>query len=97
MKIKDVFNNINIIVIGGHHPSYPTYEKGQIINVNLNGNSISLRIRNSDSVEGDSSLRIKEEFKNKENDIMKWFVDNQNTLIGLTLGQLRELEIDIKK
>ena len=96
MKTKDLFHGFNIIGFNTNS-RYLSEDSGQIVTLNLNNDSIFIHLkRDLDSTEGDSVLRLNDKFKHEEKEIFDWILNNEKKIIGMTLGQLRELEINLE-
>jgi len=94
MLVKKLFN------IGGIIESGPTIflngDNCQIFNKTKKKDAVILNLkRQSDGQEGKSYLHVMDEYKEIESSLLKWaFVSV--SIVGLTLNQLRELDIDLE-
>lgn len=96
MKIKDIFKINGISVITKGNGIYLTDDNCKIIKVSVFDDRIDLILKDeSYNIEGFISIYIKEEYKNNEKELLLLTAEN-NLIKGLTLGELREFEIDAK-
>jgi hypothetical protein len=96
MKIKDIYRIGGIASIVNGAGEYLTEDDCQIVNKTNSSDSITLRLRReSDYMEGDSELKVLDEFKEIKDQLLHKVFSNPN-IIGLTLAQLRNLDMDLE-
>lgn len=98
MKIKDLFHGF---VVGGIVSSpiniILNEFNSKIINIDLSDNPIVIHLKKDmSSNEAISHLFINDKYKSKKKEIFDWFLENNEIIIGITLGQLKELEINLE-
>ena len=75
---------------------YLTHSNCQIKSKTLNDDSIRLHLkRDEGGLEGDSSLRVKEEYKDIRKELLRKIFTNEN-MIGLTLNELMNLDTNLE-
>ena len=95
MYIRDIFR------IGGVASysirEYLGQDNCQISKIIFDKDKISLHLkRKEDNQGGHASLKVKEEYKENRKELFGWVSSNQKNIIGLTLNELRDLEINFK-
>jgi hypothetical protein len=95
MKIKELFKPTGISQSIGGLAIYLDRENCQVINKTKNEDSVLLHLkRESDGEEGRAYLRVQDQFKSLETELLNWaFVSK--SIVGLTLNKLDDLETNL--
>ncbi|MFA6177497.1 MAG: hypothetical protein WC694_01220 [Candidatus Paceibacterota bacterium] len=96
MQIKDIFNVGPVGSMGRRLQSYLNGGNCQIINKTLNEDRVDFRLRReSDGMEGDSFIKVRDEFKERNKELLNWIFVNKE-IMGLTIDQLAQMETNLK-
>lgn len=97
MKIKNLFDGFIVGTIV-HSPvsNIINLFRGKIINIDLSDDIVILTLKeDNDSKEAESKLFIKEEYKDKKEEIFNWLSDNKKIFIGKNIIELEELDVEL--
>lgn len=96
MKAKDVFRISGVVsTLSGPSVYYGTDDNCKITKIVILDDEIGVSLKGeSGLLECTSTIRIQEKYKDDEEKLFKLFIEN-DSIIGLTLAELRELNINI--
>src|ERR1035437_5903203 len=95
MKIKELFKSTDVSQSIGGLAIYLDRENCQIVNKIKNEDFVLLHLkRESDGEEGQAYLRVQDQFKSLETELLNWaFVSK--SVVGLNLNDLDNFETDL--
>jgi hypothetical protein len=95
MKIKELFKPVSVGQSFDGRSPFLDQNNCKIVNKHKNEDSIIIDLkRESDGEEGHAYLRVLDEFKNTESQVLDWAFEN-NDIIGLTINQLENFETNL--
>src|ERR1035437_5635649 len=96
MKIKELFKSTDVSQSIGGLAIFLDRENCQIVNKTKNEDSVLFHLkRESDGEEGRTYLRVQDQFKSLETELLNWAFVSKN-IMGLTLSQLDDFETNLE-
>lgn len=96
MKIKELFKPTGISQSIGGTVIFLDRENCQVVNKTKNEDSVLLHLkRESDGEEGRSYLRVQDQFKSLETELLNWAFASES-IVRLNLNNLDELETNLQ-
>lgn len=95
MRVRELFKPTTISQSIGGFAIFLDRDNCQVVNKTKNKNSVILHLkRELDGEEGRAHLRVQDQFETISDQLLSWAF-NSNSIIGLTLNQLDDLETNL--